>query len=173
MAARAARRNARRTWDDGSGCPQRPLHPHTRHCVGWDWSGPRKRPTIYRCDQCRIFDDDEDAAEHVARCAACQAEIWPPEGPMVSSSARGEPAPMPALRKRRKWSSWANDVGRMSRYAGAPRLDPDSHVSDLIRWLVWNDPNGDYDPPDDPPEEDGGLAHTWATLGELAESDED
>lgn len=35
----------------------------------WPWGtdGDRSRPYVERCDDCAVFDDDEDAADHVAR----------------------------------------------------------------------------------------------------------
>jgi hypothetical protein len=40
---------------------------------------------------------------------------------------------------------YANRIGLESRSRGAPILRANSSVDQLIAWLKWNDPNGDYD----------------------------
>lgn len=79
MPRRAVRKNARRTWPDGSGCDQRPLFPHEPGCPGWIWHGTESAGpnavVVTRCKKCRTFDDDADAADHVRGCRACRDEI--------------------------------------------------------------------------------------------------
>lgn len=38
----------------------------------------------------------------------------------------------------------ANDVGRLSRHGGAPRLTVESSRETLTHWLQWCDPNGSH-----------------------------
>jgi hypothetical protein len=80
MSARPRRRNARTrgTWPDGSGCQNRPLYPHAEGCPGWEVhtyddeiAGELE---IKRCKACRCWDDNADAANHVAFCSVCQAD---------------------------------------------------------------------------------------------------
>jgi len=152
------RTNARRTMPE-DGCEQRPIHPHEPGCPGWDWFTSRGKVIVEACSRCRTFDDDQEASDHVNYCRACQELI---EAQAEAESKR----PLPSLAKRRRWAAWANDTSRMSRHgATAPILDPSSGYLEVIGWLKWNDPNGDYSATA------GDLAQAWITLGYFAEDE--
>lgn len=119
-------RNARRTWPDGSGCDQRPLHPCQPGCPGWLRLAPSASGVVRvaRCPRCRTFDDSEDAAAHVAHCPACLSLALAP----VSPSS----APMPPRGRRRQLTRWCNSEFDDLEL---PRLHPDSHMKTIARWL--------------------------------------
>ncbi len=49
-------------------------------------------------------------------------------------------------RKKKKWSDKANIIAASSQFASsAPRLTEKSSKASLIKWLKWNDRNGDFD----------------------------
>jgi hypothetical protein len=53
------------------------------------------------------------------------------------TAAEGEP-----LTHRQRIAAAANEVGRLSRYGGAPVLTADSARGEVVAWLQWCDPNG-------------------------------
>jgi hypothetical protein len=156
VAPRARRKNARRTWPDGSGCDQRPLDPCSPGCPGWGWFNDEE---IQRCDDCAIFDDDDDAREHVAGCVACRAELRRQQrGDDVyryTTPAGGE---LPPYSQRKSWAAWANRNGD----SRCPKIQPTSDARDLFAWLTRMDPNGDYRGLE--------LAELWVQLGVYADN---
>lgn len=92
------------------------------------------------------------------------------------------------IRKRKKWSSYANTViadqrraGTFPGLAGWPkRLDPDATLADLLDWLWWyDDRNGkqcqdlaDLASGPDPDGRQQAIDDAWEWIGELAEIDE-
>lgn len=65
----------------------------------------------------------------------------------------------------------ANEAVRLSRKRGGPRLSADSDVDELIAWLQWNDPNGNYHPEDDPDEEPISEGEAWGLVRDALRDD--
>lgn len=82
------------------------------------------------CEDCAIFDDDADAAEHVSRCAACLEEFGSP-------GAAQSGYPMPRRAKRALLAEWANDedILRGSGRLSIPVLASDSTKEEIAEWL--------------------------------------
>jgi hypothetical protein len=87
----ARRTNARRTWPDGSGCEQRPLFPCSPGCRGWDLFDTEHGQEVERCDDCRTFDDDEDAREHVLGCRTCREDLAEMKRPRGRRGSKAHP----------------------------------------------------------------------------------
>jgi hypothetical protein len=176
VSARPRRRNARRTWDDGSGCPQRPLYPHRDGCIGWDWGIDENGDAlIERCTLCRIFDDDEDAAEHVRRCRVC-SELLAEDMAALKQRLQKKGAKAATVRQRRVWADWANTLaGRRNR----PLLHQDSDSDDLVDWLADADPNGDWRRAYRELEDDETTTveefteEAWRAIGEMYDGDQE
>jgi hypothetical protein len=166
------RQNARRTWPDGSGCQQRPLHPCQDTCRvkggcwGWHWGyGDRDgEVVITRCLKCRTFDDHADAAEHVAGCRTCQQGLRRLVRGDLRADVYVEPegGELPPYSQRKGWAAWANRNAFPGRGLPPGRLSATSGQRALYEWLSRMDPNGDY--------RDLGEAELWEQLGHYADN---
>lgn len=53
-------------------CPTNAFPPCSEGCPGWGWFNGSE---VQRCDECRRFESDDAAAEHIAGCAECRAHL--------------------------------------------------------------------------------------------------
>jgi hypothetical protein len=135
------------------------------------------RVIVSRCPACRIWDDDDDLVEHVARCPACQADMLAIVARLDAEEAAEEYADvaMPELGMRESWARWANRIVDAAVQANwrlkirvRPRpyeLSAASKKEELLVWLEWADPNGDY--------QGLSLAALWEQLGFFLDQQDD